>query len=111
VALRGVFARNRVYRGVTGWQSFEPWLSRVEAFAASALGKIAEAVPPEWYGGDPRVIEQLMESLLRRRTRLRELIEGVRDSSRQPFPNWGATVSVVVPKMFEETGAGAKFVM
>jgi hypothetical protein len=111
VPLRGVFARNRVYARVTGWQSFEPWLSRVEAFAASGLGKIAEAIPPEWYGGDLGVMEQLMETLLRRRSRLRELIEVVRDSSRQPFPNWGASVSVVVPKMFEETGAAAKFVM
>jgi len=111
VPLRGVFARNRVYSRVTGWDSFEPWLSRVEAFAASGLGTIAEAVPPEWYGGDLGVIEHLMETLLRRRSRMRELIEHFRDSSRQPFPNWGSTVTVVVPKMFEETSAGAKFVM
>jgi hypothetical protein len=111
VPLRGVFARNRVYSRVTGWNSFEPWLSRVEAFAASGLGTIAEAVPPEWYGGDLGVIEHLMETLLRRRSRMRELIEHFRDSSRQPFPNWGSTVTVVVPKMFEETSAGAKFVM
>ena len=26
--LRGVYARNAVYREVTGWESFEPWLSR-----------------------------------------------------------------------------------
>ena len=111
VPLRGVFARNRVYSRVTGWKSFEPWLSRVEAFAASGLGTIAEAVPPEWHGGDLGVIEHLMETLLRRRSRMRELIEHFRDSSRQPFPNWGSTVTVVVPKMFEETSAGAKFVM
>jgi hypothetical protein len=111
VPLRGVFARNRVYSRVTGWNSFEPWLSRVEAFAASGLGTISEAVPPEWYGGDLGVIEHLMETLLRRRSRMRELIEHFRDSSRQPFPNWGSTVTVVVPKMFEETSAGAKFVM
>ena len=111
VPLRGVFARNRVYSRVTGWNSFEPWLSRVEAFAASGLGTIAEAVPPEWYGGDLGVIEHLMETLLRRRSRMRELIEHFRGSSRQPFPNWGSTVTVVVPKMFEETSAGAKFVM
>ena len=29
-SLGGVFAENTVYRGVTGWQSFEPWLSRIE---------------------------------------------------------------------------------
>ena len=50
--LRGVYARNRVYAGVTGWESFEPWLSRMEAMAAETLWEIAEEVPPEWYGGD-----------------------------------------------------------
>jgi hypothetical protein len=28
--LRGVYARNEVYARVCGWQSFEPWLSRIE---------------------------------------------------------------------------------
>jgi hypothetical protein len=28
--LRGVYARNEVYESVRGWESFEPWLSRVE---------------------------------------------------------------------------------
>ena len=31
-ALRGVFARNFVYQHVCGWESFEPWLSRIENF-------------------------------------------------------------------------------
>ena len=29
--LRGVFASNLVYERVVGWESFEPWLGRVEA--------------------------------------------------------------------------------
>ncbi len=37
--LRGVYQRNSVYARVTGWESFEPWLSRVEAMeAADAVG-------------------------------------------------------------------------
>ena len=28
--LRGVYARNEVYGSVRGWESFEPWLSRIE---------------------------------------------------------------------------------
>src|SRR5580698_3911976 len=47
--LRGVFARNLVYRNIRGWDAFEPWLERIEKFAAEKLGEIAEAVPPEWY--------------------------------------------------------------
>ena len=29
--LRGVYARNDVYRGVTGWESFQPWLGNIES--------------------------------------------------------------------------------
>jgi hypothetical protein len=109
--LRGVFARNLVYRGVKGWESFEPWLSRVEEFSESALGKIAEQVPPEWYGGDPVTMERLMEMMLARRSRVRELIGSFRDSDREPFPNWGSRVSVVVPRGFDVGVDVGKFLM
>src|SRR5271170_4837140 len=35
--LRGVYARNAVYREVTGWKSFEPWLGRIEAMAPEKI--------------------------------------------------------------------------
>lgn len=44
--LRGVYLRNRVYAGVTGWESFEPWLNRVEEMAPETLWRIAEELPP-----------------------------------------------------------------
>jgi hypothetical protein len=93
--LRGIFPRNSVYSRVTGWKSFEPWLSRVEEFPGEALWRIAEEVPPEWYGGDSRVIEALMETLLKRTGRVRELITAFRESNREPFPNWGAAERLV----------------
>ncbi|HEY0794610.1 MAG TPA: HipA family kinase [Acidisarcina sp.] len=86
--LRGVYARNFVYTGVTGWQSFEPWLSRIETFDPQKVWAIAETIPPEWYGGDLAELERLVEQLLERRGRVRELIGMFRDSSRQPFVNW-----------------------
>ena len=87
--LRGVFPHNSVYRGVAGWQSFEPWLARIEALEPAVVWEMAAGVPPEWYGGDLSLIEALVEQLLRRRSRVRELIVQFRESSRQPFPNWG----------------------
>jgi hypothetical protein len=108
--LRGVYARNRVYSGITSWKSFEPWLSRIETMDASKLWEIAEVVPPDWYGGDTAVIERLMEQMLTRRERVRELILSFRDSSREPFPMWEKKVSVIVPRQFQESSAG-KFVM
>ncbi len=35
---------------------------------AETLWGIAEAVPPEWYGGDPALMERLMERLLEARS-------------------------------------------
>ena len=86
--LRGVFARNAVYAGICGWQSFAPWLERIEQMEESALGACAEEVPPEWYAGDWEALEKLVAALLERRERVRELITGFRNSSRNPFPNW-----------------------
>ena len=87
--LRGVYFRNDVYRGVTGWASFEPWLTRMETMPAETIWAAANAAPPEWYGGDLGEMEALMEKLLARRSRIRELIEAFGKSDRMPFPNWG----------------------
>jgi hypothetical protein len=109
--LRGVYPRNLVYAKVTGWESFEPWLSRLEEFRAETLGGIAEEVPPEWYGGDLREIERLLEQMLGRRDRIRELILAFRDSGRQPFPKWNAGKSIRVPGAFGSLADASKMVM
>ncbi|HEY6445434.1 MAG TPA: HipA family kinase [Acidobacteriaceae bacterium] len=86
--LRGVYARNAVYREVTGWESFEPWLSRIEGLDPQQIWAVAETVPPEWYEQDAAILESLVERLIERRPRVRELIQTFRESSRQPFPKW-----------------------
>jgi hypothetical protein len=86
--LRGVYNRNLVYGKVTGWESFEPWLSRVETLAPEIVWEIAETVPPAWYGGDLADMESLVKALLERRARVREWIVQFRDSDRNPFPKW-----------------------
>lgn len=100
--LRGVYARNLVYRQVTGWESFEPWLERIEQFAPEKAWAIAETVPPEWYGGDLAVMEQLIEGLLKRRSRVREQIDLFRVSNREPFPNWGRAGEKIALGRFPE---------
>jgi hypothetical protein len=97
----GVFNENTVYRGVTGWASFEPWLSRIESFPAETAWAIAEVIPPEWYGGDLSALEDLLARLQSRRARVRELIMGFRESKRGPFPNWGGEKEKVEKRGFE----------
>jgi hypothetical protein len=87
--LRGVYYRNTVYQEVKEWSSFEPWLKRMESMAEDTIWSAANEVPPEWYGGDIGEMEALVEKLLARRSRIRELIDGFRESDRRPFPKWG----------------------
>jgi hypothetical protein len=89
VPLRGVFFRNDVYREVRGWESFEPWLTQLETMPEDTVWAAANSVPPEWYGGDQAEMEALVEKLLKRRSRIRELIEAFWKSDRKPFPKWG----------------------
>ena len=89
IALRGVYYRNDVYREIGGWEAFEPWLTRLETMAAETVWAAAGEVPPEWYGGDLNDMEALVEKLLRRRSRIRDLIAEFGKSDRKPFPKWG----------------------
>jgi hypothetical protein len=86
--LRGVYYRNNVYREVRGWESFEPWLTRLETLSADAVWEVANEIPHEWFGGDQSEMEELVEKLLARRSRIRELIESFGKSERGPFPLW-----------------------
>ena len=86
--LRGVYYRNAVYREVSGWESFEPWLTRLETISAGTVWEAANEIPPEWFGGDLGEMEALVEKLLARRSRIRELIESFGKSERKPFPRW-----------------------
>jgi hypothetical protein len=86
--LRGVFGRNDVYTGITGWDSFEPWLGRIEDFPESSLWPLVDQIPPEWYDSAVDELERLLTQLLERRACVRNLILSFKNSSRNPFPNW-----------------------
>ncbi|HKI11338.1 MAG TPA: HipA family kinase [Candidatus Acidoferrum sp.] len=87
--LRGLYARNRVYEGVTGMESFGPWLERLEfRVTERVLAELAGEIPPEWYADDYDAVLRLLEQLQRRRTRVPELLLAAKKSNRQPFPYW-----------------------
>ena len=87
--LRGLYARNRVYQGVTGMESFAPWLERIEKqMTGRGLDEIIRAIPPEWYADDYDALLALLEQLHRRRHRVPDLILEAKRCNRQPFPNW-----------------------
>src|SRR6266436_4521705 len=86
--LRGVFANNCVYEGVTGWGVFEPALTRAEEMEADAIWQCAADIPEEWYEADRDGLHRLVEALHSRRCLIRRLISIFRESARNPFPNW-----------------------
>ena len=100
--LRGVYQRNVVYKAVTGWDSLEPWLSRIEELDANIIWAAAETVPPEWYEGNAEALESLAETLIQRQTKVRELVDSFRESQRAPFPNWGKAKESFLAAQFEE---------
>jgi len=86
--LRGVYPRNEVYTRVSGWESFEPWLSRIEKLDEDVIWRVAGEIPPAWYGGSWDELETLVEQLIARKTMVREAILAFRRSPRRPFPAW-----------------------
>ena len=88
--LRGVYPRNEVYAQVRGWNSFEPWLSRIEKLNDEAIWQVAGEIPPAWYGSSWAELEALVRCLIERKTVVRELIMTFRMSLRRPFPEWMA---------------------
>lgn len=89
-ALTGLYARRLVYKDVKSLQDFEPWLSRTANFPAQVLDKALSQIPPEWLDGDESALEKALETLLRRKTRIPELMRACRDAPGNPFPEWRA---------------------
>jgi hypothetical protein len=88
--LRGVYSRNDVYAAVTGWEAFEPVLTRAEEMDIDVIARSAAEIPEEWYDHDRDGLSRIVDDLFRRRSRIRDLITAFRDSSRNPFPKWSA---------------------
>jgi hypothetical protein len=91
--LRGTYARNNVYDSISGWNDFEPWLSRIEHFPEKTLFAAAEDIPTEWYGCRED-LDRLLTTLLERRSRIQDLVDSFRLSVRHPFRNWGLACPV-----------------
>lgn len=87
--LRGLYARNKVYAGVIGAESFAPWLERLHRqVTGKLLHSALQEIPPEWYDDDLDALVLLGETLYRRRERVPELLLAAKNTTRHPFPNW-----------------------
>ena len=90
---RGLYSRREVYAGVTGYDDFEPWLSRIQECSPEPLDNASKKVPPAWYDGDWDALESLLEKLYNRRSRVPDLLREAKNASRDPFPAWSLKAS------------------
>jgi len=86
--IRGLYPRRLVYEKVSGLESFEPFLSRIENLTPGDLEECAQGIPTKWCEPDPGQLARLMEALYARRRALRQAIIDAKNSSLGPFPNW-----------------------
>lgn len=94
---QGVYARPAAYERIKTWDDFEPWLSRILYFPASAIDRALREIPSSWLdAGEEEALELLLTQLLRRCRRVPDLIAACRDARPDYFPNWKRSISVRV---------------
>jgi hypothetical protein len=87
--LFGLFFRPIVYERVRGLNDFAPWLERIQNFPEEIMDRVLREVPDAWLPGAERdELTKLLETLLRRRKRVAEFIEGCTRGRVNPFPAW-----------------------
>ncbi len=86
--IRSLYCNRRVYAGITGLESFEPWLSRLQAdLTLDAILETASQVPSEWLEPGDALLK-LVQRLDRRRKLLSQLLFSMRDASPLVFNAW-----------------------
>lgn len=83
-AVQGLYPHHVVYDSVTSLQDFEPWLESISNFPCEVLNQALRRTPPAWIDNEEEELERMLELLIRRRKRIRELVL----QSRGIFPNW-----------------------
>ena len=63
--IRGIYPRRLVYEKVSGMESFEPFLSRIENLTAGDLEECTQGIPTKWCEPDPDQLSRLIEALIR----------------------------------------------
>jgi hypothetical protein len=86
--VQGLYFRTSVYEGVHSLDSFEPWLSMIENFPAETVDAAWREIPSSWYLGEEDELERLLETLMKRRTLVPQLIHSVREKRANAFPGW-----------------------
>ena len=86
--IQGIYFRTGVYDEVRSLDSFQPWLDLVENFPVEVIDSAWKEIPRAWIVDDEEALEQLLEKLLKRRPRVKDLISESRKHRGNAFVNW-----------------------
>jgi hypothetical protein len=87
-AVAGLYPRRIVYDGVRSLGDFEPWIDRILNFPPEVFDRALRQIPPLWIQDDGNQLERLLESLLRRKKRIPDLLSDCRKAPENPFAHW-----------------------
>jgi hypothetical protein len=86
--LQGLYFRASIYDDVQSLDSFQPWLELVEHFPVEVVDTAWKGIPGVWLEEDAEELEQLLDRLLKRRSRTAQLILDLRKPRPNAFANW-----------------------
>ncbi len=86
--LQGLYFRTSVYDSVQSLDSFQPWLAMVENFPVEVVDSAWKEIPRHWVEDDEEALEQMLEALMKRRSRVGQLIQEMQQKRSSAFANW-----------------------
>lgn len=86
--LQGLYFRTSVYDAVESLESFQPWLDMVENFPIEMIDAAWKEIPREWLDNDEGELEQMLDRLLKRRSKVAQLLSDIKRKRAAAFPNW-----------------------
>jgi len=86
--LLSAYSRPRVYEGIEGLSSFEPFISRIEQLEPKEISHCTESIPAKWVGEPKQELQQLARQLCDRRKWVRGAILRTRSAYPSLFSSW-----------------------
>jgi hypothetical protein len=86
--IQGLYFRTSVYDEVHSLDSFQPWVAMVENFPVEVVDFAWKEIPRDWLQEDEAPLEDLLERLLKRRSRIAALIHEIQRHRATAFANW-----------------------
>lgn len=83
-----LFRLAKIYQSVTGWASFEPYLSRIERLTPRSIWGAVKGVPSDWLREGRGALSSLVFGLAARAARLRDVLTLVLVQRPDLFPRW-----------------------